>query len=95
MAKIAISEELKATLVSNPNIKNVHFTEDGQHHFNVFDQVELSAPDPKTGKRTGKKTGKKVPAGSNKVIVETLSREEVLAEKGDGGKKDEGKKSSK
>lgn len=78
MGKRTISEDLRNTVKANPNIQKVYFTADGNHHLNVFDQVVKSAPDPKTGRRTATKTGEKVPGGSNKIIVSSMTRNEIL-----------------
>jgi hypothetical protein len=91
MAKIIISDDLRKTVAANPHIKQVHFTESGDHFFHVHELKEK-------GKGTGKYYGhlnfqpvlQKV-EGTRKIykngsvanpeseIVETLTRAQVLS----------------
>lgn len=80
-----ISDALRDTVATHPNIGEVHFTADGHHHFvtpteikgkrytrtqDVYSQVI----DPKSGV-AAKKDTIGVPATE---VVETLSREDIL-----------------
>lgn len=92
-----ISKELKDTVSANPHIKEVHFNERGQHFFNVHKHkkdlyskmvTEVKEVDGKEGKRMAH-----VPcAKEENLIVETMSRHEVLGTKEPKTKKEkEGK----
>lgn len=82
-----ISKSLRETVESNPNISEVHFNADGGHHLNVYPHggvlygriTETTVMDTKTNKP------KKLRAPLLKTrIVESVTREQVLAAGEDG-----------
>lgn len=99
-----ISADLQKTVAANPHIEEVHFTANGEHFFNVHEHKEKGA---KTSKKYGRMALDVVPShmdGTRQIykqasvpmpeyeIVETLSREDVLNAKVDGGKVDDAAK---
>jgi hypothetical protein len=69
--KPVITDALKSALSAFPNVKKVHFDENGDHHFTVHGETD----------EDGQPTGKIVtggPADVRKVIVTSMSRKEVL-----------------
>jgi hypothetical protein len=93
MAKI--SEELKQTVAAHPHISEVHFNRLGAHYFNVH-EYEGNKDDKRSGKKYGRferqathvstegtrkiYQNKNVPVDSEE-IVETMTREQILATK--------------
>lgn len=87
-AGVTISEELKQTLVDNPEIKEVHFGANGHHYLNIHksETVDKGAYYGRIIKIKGTKKGdngqlidsySETPDLTTK-IVQTLSREEIL-----------------
>src|SRR5690242_2603330 len=85
-----VSEDLQRTVKANPHIQEVHFTKSGQHFFNAHDYKEKGQVKGKYG-RLGVEAVHVRNEGDRKIyknefvpleeykIVETLTREEVLA----------------
>lgn len=95
MADVKISKELQETVKAHPHIKEVHFTDNGHHFFNVhkIDSDKYGRTSVETVKVSTKdglevKT-RNVPVEETK-IVKSLSREEVLKAKVEGGDKADG-----
>lgn len=80
MARI-ITKELQETVATNEHIKEVHFTQDGHHHFNVHEHEKKKYVqvfrDKVIDNKTGKKIDRVVP-NLKTAIVETISRDQVL-----------------
>lgn len=76
-----ISEDLKNTILTHPNIKDVHFSVDGKHHFNVYAHgTELYArihKDNVIDKKSNAVIEVKTPVRST-LIVESISRAEIV-----------------
>jgi hypothetical protein len=72
-----ITYELKATLEENPQIKNVHFDMEGNHHFNVF-PASATITDPVTGAKKVVSAPGLMAGGKGGSIVKTMTRDEVM-----------------
>lgn len=51
-------EDLQATLREYPHIEEIHFTESGDHFFNVHELTEVNKAGKQVGKGTGKRYGR-------------------------------------
>lgn len=89
-AKPRITQELKDTLNSTPNIKEVYFTGDGHHHFRAFRGPKdglytqlKEIPEQINGVYTNKSVNVPFMDGNQPdirfTVVKTMSREEVLS----------------
>ena len=87
--KFPISEELQQVVDDNLHIDEVHFTEDGHHHFRVFEHKgakytrlhEIPEVTEKSGISTGKHVLAPITDKKGNVlhkIVATVGRQEVL-----------------
>lgn len=78
--ELMITPDLRATVESHPNIKEVHFTQVGHHYFNVHEYKGKKYGRIDTVNILNEKTNKPVPVQSpmlNTLIVKTLTRKEI------------------
>lgn len=77
---VQISEALKATVLGNPNIKEVHFRKDGKHVFHAYEHNKVlygQVNSTRIMEKGGVMRDVKTPVLSSEIET-TLTREQIL-----------------